>query len=373
MPGGVVVVGGGYGGTLVAEALDPVADVVLVDPREAFVNVAASLRALTRPDWAHNAFFPYETLLRRGRVVRDRAVSVDATGVTLGGGGRVDADFVVLATGSSYAYPARPRRMDSTVDAALSDLRETHDQLGLADRVLILGAGPVGLELAGEIREVWPGKRVTVVEKNDEILRGFLPEVGQEVRRQLSELDIELRLGAGLTSLPPVPEGQSGAFAVETEGGEEIGADIWFRSFGSRVNTGCLADGRLVDLPSSGLVPVTDSLNVAGHENVYALGDIVDLADPKMATWAQTQAGVVVENLRARLEGRSPDAVYTSATERRILLPLGTTGGAGQLAAPGGTARVVDRETVIERKGRDLFTARFAERFHLESPVFLVD
>ncbi len=45
----VAVVGGGYGGSSVAQALDPVAEVVLIDPREAFVNVAASLRVLTRP------------------------------------------------------------------------------------------------------------------------------------------------------------------------------------------------------------------------------------------------------------------------------------------------------------------------------------
>ena len=42
----VVVIGGGYGGTLVAKELDSDADVTLVDPREAFVNAAASLRAL---------------------------------------------------------------------------------------------------------------------------------------------------------------------------------------------------------------------------------------------------------------------------------------------------------------------------------------
>ncbi|HWD04452.1 MAG TPA: FAD-dependent oxidoreductase [Amycolatopsis sp.] len=364
MPGVVAVVGGGYGGTLVAETLDPFADVFLVDPRDAFVNVAASLRALAQPAWAHNAFFPYETLLRRGRVVRDRAVSVDATGVALRGGGWVDADFVVLATGSSYAYPARPRRMDSSAAAALSDLRETHDQLTRAARVLILGAGPVGLELAGEIREVWPGKQIVVVEKNDEILRGFLPEVGKELKRQLVDLDIDLRLGTDLASLPPVPEGQLGAFVVAAEGGDEIGADIWFRSFGSRVNTGYLADGRLVDLTPSGLIPVTDRLTVVGHENVYALGDIVDLPDPKMATWAQTQAAVVVENLRAQLEGRLPESVYESAPERRIFLPLGTSCGVGQLVTPDGKPCAAPLETVIERKGRDLFTARFAQRFH---------
>lgn len=104
----IVVIGGGYGGAAVAKALESEADVVLIDPREAFVNAAASLRALTRPDWAGNMFFPFETLLRQGKVIRDRAVSVDPSGVTLASGEHVAADYVVLATGSSYAYPAKP-------------------------------------------------------------------------------------------------------------------------------------------------------------------------------------------------------------------------------------------------------------------------
>ncbi len=63
----VVVVGGGYAGTLVAKSLDDEAKVILIDPRDAFVNFSASLRALTRPDWAHNPFFDYRTLLDNGR------------------------------------------------------------------------------------------------------------------------------------------------------------------------------------------------------------------------------------------------------------------------------------------------------------------
>src|SRR5882757_6717655 len=148
----VAVIGGGYGGWVVAKALDSEADadVILIDPRDAFANVAGSLRALAQPDWASNMFFSFDTLLTRGRVIQDSAVSVDPGGVTLASGGRVDADYVVLATGSTYTYPARPKS-HSTAEA-LNDMRQTHKELIDSERVLILGAGPVGTELAGEIK-----------------------------------------------------------------------------------------------------------------------------------------------------------------------------------------------------------------------------
>ena len=359
----VVVVGGGYGGSLVAKALDAEADVILIDPREAFANAAAALRALTQPDWAPNAFFGFETLLERGRVIRDRVVTVDPRGVTLASGARVEADYLVLATGSDYTYPAKPNPASTSIAEQLEDLRATHKELAGADRVLILGAGPVGLELAGEIKQVWPDKHVTVVDRNDQLLSGFLPEVRQDLRRQLDALGVALHLGTGLTAGPPIEAGRAGRFTVTTDNGDEIAADIWFRAFGVRINTDYLADGRLTQLTEQATVPVTERLNVRGYERVYAIGDITALSDPKMASYAMTQAEVVVRNIRAQLAGDQPDAVHTPTPERRILLPLGTRGGVGQLPTPDGAA-AASPATVYERKGADLFTARFAERFN---------
>lgn len=52
-----------------------------------------------------------------------------------------------------------------------------------------------------------------------------------------------------------------------------------------------------------------------------------------------------------------------SPGDLRILLPLGPRAGVGQLPAPGGGVAAATIETVSRRKGTDLFTARFAQRF----------
>ncbi|MFA1549641.1 NAD(P)/FAD-dependent oxidoreductase [Actinomadura chokoriensis] len=356
----VAVIGGGYGGAAVAKALESEADVVLIDPREAFVNSAGSLRALARPDWAHNMFFPFETLLTQGRVVRDRAVSVDPSGVTLASGERVPADYLVLATGSSYAYPAKPGS-DSIIEA-MEDLRLTHKELRQADRVLILGAGPVGLELAGEIKEVWPGKQVIIADPAEELLPGFQPEVVEDLSGQLDALGVELRLGTGLAAPPSTEAGQAGAFTVTTTDGGQITVDIWFRAYGKSTNSGYLADGRLTTLNAQGQVSVTESLNVEGYDHVYAVGDITDVAEAKMAGYAMQHAEVVAKNITARLNGERPTATYQPLPHPMILLPLGTNGGVGQLPSPEGPF-VAPVAMVSEYKGTDLFTGRFIEQF----------
>src|ERR1700732_5560927 len=96
----VVVVGGGYGGYAVAKALDQTSDVVLVEPKDAFMHNIAALRALVDPSWLPRIFLPYSRLLTNGRVVRDRAVVVDPHRVVTASGEEISADYVVLASGS---------------------------------------------------------------------------------------------------------------------------------------------------------------------------------------------------------------------------------------------------------------------------------
>src|ERR1700724_728270 len=109
----VLVVGGGYGGITVAKALDDTSNVVLVEPKDAFMHNIAALRALVDPSWLPKIFLPYDGLLSHGRVVRDRAVVVDPHRVVTASGEEIAADYVVLASGSRYPFPAKTDLVDT--------------------------------------------------------------------------------------------------------------------------------------------------------------------------------------------------------------------------------------------------------------------
>src|SRR3984957_17021589 len=185
----VVVVGGGYGGITAAKALDDTSDVVLVEPKDAFMHNIAALRALVDPSWLPKIFLPYAGLLTNGRVVRDRAVVVDPHRVVTASGAEISADFIVLATGSRYPFPAKTDLVDT--HHAQEQVRQTNRALAQANRILLMGAGPVGIELAGEIHEVWPEKTIVLLDVADEILGGpYVPELKAELRRQLVEIGV---------------------------------------------------------------------------------------------------------------------------------------------------------------------------------------
>jgi NADH dehydrogenase FAD-containing subunit len=352
----VVVVGGGYGGINAAKALDDLADVTLVDPTEAFVHNVAAWRALVEPEWLDRIFLPYEHLLAGGRFVRDRAVEVEGSRVKLASGEWLEPDYLVLATGSTYPFPAKIEEPD--IASARARVRAAHEALLAARRALIVGAGPAGLELAGEIKAFYPDKHVLIVDVADDILAGpYEQALRDELRRQLDELGIELRLGLALSHLPSSAPATFDTIRISTDDGTELAADIWFRAFGVRPHSEYLAGGPLSDRRDErGYVRVDKHLRVAGETNVFALGDVSD-ADRDMAGIATAQAKVVAGNIRALITGEGELASYETFPPL-IAIPLGPEGGAGVLGDG-----VVGAATIAEIKGRDMLIGHYANLF----------
>ncbi|WP_435283505.1 FAD-dependent oxidoreductase [Streptomyces koelreuteriae] len=291
-------------------------------------------------------------------MVHDRAVRVEPRSVTLASGEEIAADYVVLATGSSYPFPAKNDIDDAAV--AKDRYRQAHDDLAAADHVLLLGAGPVGLEFAGEIKAAWPDKKVVIVDPVADILSEYDPELREEIRRQLGELGVQLVLGSALKDNPSTAAGERGTFHVSTVSDVDLTADIWFRCYGVFPNTAYLAEALADARLDNGQVAVTDTLQVKGQATVFALGDITDIAEAKRGSAAMRHADVVVSNIKALIEGIGEDELATyQPGPAAILLPLGPKGGASQLPGQG----VLGADVTAQYKGADLLTGRFGELF----------
>lgn len=344
----VAVIGGGIGGVGTAKRLDDVADVVLIEPRDTFFYNIAALRGVVDPRWTDRLFLPYDRLLGRGRVLRDRAVRVTGTEVTLGSGDRIAADFIVLATGSTYPYPAKIDINDD--EAAKAKIRATREALTRAGRILLLGAGSVGLEFAGEIKAAWPEKSVAIVDPAEDLLSGLFPEeFDTELRRQLDELGVELLLGTSLLEAPPSDPGVPRSFTATTRSGKRIPADIWFRCFGVAPVTDYLDQDLSAARQPGGLLGVTPQLRLVGQDRVFAIGDVTAIPEGKTARAAGQHAEVVAANIRSLINGSDPPAGYEPQPPG-IALPLGPAGGVSYAAGRG----FFGAEMTSRIKGADL-------------------
>lgn len=352
----IVIIGGGYAGSELAQSLDQDFDVTLVEPKEAFVHAPAMIRSLVEPSLVAAATFPYDNLLKRGTLLRDRATAVDGQGVSLASGGYVPADFVVVATGSTNGAAFKPQEHD--LDDFRNEQADLHAKIRAASSIVIVGAGAVGTELAGEIAQALSGKSVTLISSSNHLFPNKPARLGRTLQKKLTEMGVEVIFGEKVTDLQS--DRQPFAGAITLTSGRQLSADLVIPAIGARIETGLLRTLPGVEVASDGRVPVDGYLRPSELDNVFAAGDVIDCGDDATIVSTGRQVPWLAKTLKAVAAGKSLSemATYKPWKSAPILVPLGPNRGSSFL----GFATVGDWVT-RKVKGAELFIPKYRKLF----------
>jgi NADH dehydrogenase FAD-containing subunit len=352
----VIIVGGGYAGTMVARALDGIAEVRLIEPRDRFVHNVAAIRAIAEPALLDRLIIPYDRMLRRGSVLQGRAVEIGERRVRLADGATVEGDIVVAATGSAYASPFKPQSASAADFAA--DSRASHEALLAARSVAIVGGGAVGVELAGEITAAYPDKSVTLLASSPSLLPGYSDKLSAALAAQLEAQGVTLRLGARVNGLETVDRPFAGSLSVA---GQVFAADLVFPAIGARPHIPPIPEA---SFGAGGRLEVDAWLRPSGQRGVFALGDAAETGDSMTIVAITRQAPWLVKTLKAVMAGRAVESLapYAPWSAPAILVPLGPRTGASLLPVTRGGV-MFGRRTTAALKGRDLFIPRYRKEF----------
>ena len=295
----VIIIGGGYAGTMLARSLDPVAEVVLVEPKAAFIHNVAAIRAIVDPSLLDRLILPYDRLLKRGRVVHDRAVAIEDGAVRLATNGSISGDIVVIATGSSYAHPFKA---SDDVSAFRSASLDANEKLRAARSVAIVGAGAVGTELAGEIAAGMPAKKITLISPAPTLFPDFPPALGRRLQLDLQSMGVMLRLGAKAERLQGADRPFQGPVALTA--GAAVAADLVFPTMGASPVNELARDLPGGELDPIGRVRVDPWLRPAGRTNMFALGDVAATGDLMTIVAITRQAPWLAKSIKAVVAGQ---------------------------------------------------------------------
>ncbi len=248
-------------------------------------------------------FKKHQIVLRRGR---GRLASPTRVAVTGEDEGLIDAADVLLATGSTEWVPPGVHVDGERVLTS----REALASKRLPDRLVIIGAGAVGLEFA-YVYAMY-GAKVTVVEMAPQVLPGTDPEVAQVVEREFRRRKIELRTGTRFEELK-VEAGGVRVVVRKGDASDALEADQVLLAIGRRPLSGDLGlEGAGVATDAKGYVPVDAQLatNVA---TVRAIGDLAGA--PLLAHKASEEGIAAVEYMagvkRPALDPRKiPACIY---------------------------------------------------------------
>ncbi|GAC1640223.1 MAG: FAD-dependent oxidoreductase [Mycobacterium sp.] len=315
----VIVIGGGYAGTVAANHLRLRADVniTLVNPRPKFVE---RIRLHQQVAGNYDATVDYGTLLGAGvALVVDSAARIDTTSrkVELTSGSALDYDYLIYAVGSTgvasasvsgaaeFAYPIGELEYAERLRARLDDLRPDA-------AITVVGAGLTGVETAAELAE--RGHAVTLA-CGGELVRSMSEPGRRSVVKWLKRNGVTVVDGPGST----VVEVSSGSVLLDSGRRIISMATVWTAGFGVpqlAAESGLSTDGLGRLLTDETLTSVDDSRIVAAGDAAAPSGQPL-----RMSCQAAVPLGAQAANtVLSRIAGTEPAAIDQAFTGSCISL-----------------------------------------------------
>src|ERR1700736_6036254 len=278
----IVIYGAGMAGAMLASRLAENFDVTVVAPTNYFEVPMAMPRLMVQPGLADKAIISIADALPKVQHIHGHLAELTDDGGLVDGndGARrmVTGDIAVLATGSRFAGQL-VRALSGSMEGRKAVFHRLEGSLAAARRILIVGGGPVGVEMAGEIVETWPGRSVTIVESGTRILGGTAKSASTHAAKFLQQRGGVLLTGERIESPSPGDGVSVEAGEARTATGKLIGYDVILWCIGGRPNTEYLRAHFSGRLDADGRVKVTPQLLMEGEDRVFALGDITNLKE----------------------------------------------------------------------------------------------
>ncbi len=201
----------------------------------------------------------------------------------------INTKNIVLATGASPSVP----NIKGFAQCNYLTSKNLWDMDKLPQNMIILGAGPVGIEVATCFAKL--GSKVTIIEKGNTILPKSEPEAREVISKILQELGIKLILDTNITEIVSSHDHHIAYITNEiTKMEDEIFFDKIMVAIGRRPNvTGFGLEGLNLELTDKGAVKTNQYLQTNYH-NIFACGDVV--SNYQFTHVAAFEAPIVVQN-----------------------------------------------------------------------------
>ncbi|KAK0208923.1 hypothetical protein DFS33DRAFT_1306417 [Desarmillaria ectypa] len=328
----VVVVGGGYG-AVAARYLSAKLDaskynLILISSRPYRFHLPAFIRLVVSDvdNLEKTAMAGYEKLFHNnnGTFIQASVTGIQKSetaggSVILDNGEKVPFRVLVLATGSAWSGPLD---FPDTKDDISTFLTSERSRFQDANDIVLVGGGSVGIEFAGEIKDIWPNKKVTIIHGGSKLLNDAYPDrFRNKMENGMKSRGVEIVYNDYLDDIPA-----SGVESVTTRNGKIIKADLFVPAWGPKPNTGFIASSLPGAITDKGFVKIKPTLQLASYPEIFALGDILDWKEQKQAAKANAHAALISANVLSYLDGKHLKE-YKGSYEL-ILVTNGKNGGA---------------------------------------------
>ncbi|WP_443113978.1 NAD(P)/FAD-dependent oxidoreductase [Herbaspirillum seropedicae] len=337
----VVIIGCGFGGLAAARELaNAEVRITMIDRSNHHLFQPLLYQVATAGLSAPAISAPIRAILAHQRNLTTLMAAVTgidtaAKTVQLEDGSTMAYDHLIVAAGSTHSYFGRDEW-----SSLAPGLKTLEDAFEIRKRILmaferaeresdarrrqewltftVIGGGATGVEmagtlveiarhtLAGEFRNIDPhSARVVLIEGSDRILGAYPPDLSDKAREQLQKLGVDVRTGSRVVHIDETCVRYTNFDGEQTLSTRTV---IW----SAGVAASPLGKALGVELDRAGRVPVSPELNIAGHDDVYVIGDLAAAQSegkpvPGVSPAAKQMGRVAARNIKHRIAGQTPE------------------------------------------------------------------
>lgn len=334
----LVIIGGSYGGLFALQSISALKldlEIVLISPNSHFFYNISSPRVMVEIENVDKIFTPVQRFIDKNckgkpRFIQGRVIEVDLlqkkilyedkndenTDTTERCDDEITYDYLVISSGTRGHIDSFQLNDNSHLDS-ITNMKYINSMVQSNSKIAIIGGGPTGVEIAGEIKGRYPEKEVTICGNKPFIVHSMGEKFSTKLVKKLGELGVKIVNGK-----------QFDTFDVENKkvrfkDGDTLESDFSIRTT-SRPNTEFLSKSPQHLNPKS-FILVDEHLNLVGHENVWAIGDVLAAGGKNLYDITRYHVPYVVNCLK---KGSSNVKPYLGPLPV-IALPVYKNGGVG--------------------------------------------
>ena len=292
----IVIIGGGFCGLKVAKKLEKNKEIelILIDKKEYFGYKPGLPKLIRNKNYTENIQIKYKKILKNTKIISEKVEVINPKKIKTNKN-EYQYDILVICLGVKYPIFLKNKKNVFTVTESNKCLKAI-ETIKKSKKILIVGGGLIGVEVAGELVTKKPDKDITIVHSKNLFIERNPKKSSKSAQKFLEKKGVDIIFNEKII--------KNNVNSFVTDKNRKITSDIAIWSAGIKCDSTFMKNFDKNIFTRRGCLKVDKYLRLKGYNNIFVGGDITNINEEKTALNSERHAKIIVKNIKSFIKNK---------------------------------------------------------------------